>query len=245
MAATYIPHQKRAALVALPKMIVVQSAVNFNALLQWKHCPEQHGRPRAIFEGSKGHRLKSKRRNAPSTLVDRHRFRTPTDRRTRTPPSPKERSSVKEQVEEARRLARRRKTLPLLRVGQMLFSKWNPDAARPYAHRRKPFGCPFCGKRVSLKGSQLMHVRIHAGDKPFSCSACGASFAVRSALVQHAGERPFTCSFCDKTFSQKVSLTTHRRRLTVEKAFRCDTCAQSFAHRYQLNKHACDARRTP
>ncbi|XP_057700894.1 oocyte zinc finger protein XlCOF15-like isoform X2 [Corythoichthys intestinalis] len=196
-------------------------------------------------KGSKGHRLKSKRRNAPSTLVDRHRFRTPTDRRTRTPPSPKERSSVKEQVEEARRLARRRKTLPLLRVGQMLFSKWNPDAARPYAHRRKPFGCPFCGKRVSLKGSQLMHVRIHAGDKPFSCSACGASFAVRSALVQHAGERPFTCSFCDKTFSQKVSLTTHRRRLTVEKAFRCDTCAQSFAHRYQLNKHACDARRTP
>ncbi|ODM89536.1 putative zinc finger protein [Orchesella cincta] len=79
------------------------------------------------------------------------------------------------------------------------------------AHGRQK--CPVCNKLL-CKGSLRNHMNTHTGEKPYSCSVCGAAFVNQAKLKRHSAihseEKNYKCPSCPKSFKTPDSLRTHK-----------------------------------
>ncbi|XP_037977469.2 zinc finger protein 260 isoform X1 [Plutella xylostella] len=104
----------------------------------------------------------------------------------------------------------------------------------------RPYTCNLCDKQFKEPGALKKHILVHTGEK-LTCKICNKQISrnLTKHMRVHSGERPYSCNMCDKQFAASGSLKLHMRTHTGEKPYQCEMCNKQFSQSGTLKRHRC------
>lgn len=101
--------------------------------------------------------------------------------------------------------------------------------------------CQHCPFKAARKFDLVEHIRVHTGERPFTCEKCGLTFRTRCVwkrhLKYHKGKN-VQCTQCPRKFHQRSDMLAHcnnvHDRLYV---YLCNKCGITYAKLATLRRH--------
>ena len=111
--------------------------------------------------------------------------------------------------------------------------------------------CKFCSKAFQDEYTLQRHVRMHTGEKPFSCNMCYKQFSQKSGLKYHQNilqcriklqnketsnkKEKYSCTICNKIYLSKGSFQSHKK--LHDNPHTCIFCSKEFPEKHFLATH--------
>ena len=137
--------------------------------------------------------------------------------------------------------------LPQARTGKRIVSspqitpEASPQLSRPTPVKRYKCTHDGCGFTTAHFKDMQRHIRIHTGEKPYTCHYCEKKFSRQDKLKIHhrihSGDKPFKCNVCEYACVDGGSLKKHMRIHNDERPFKCQICEYRSRNSSQLIVH--------